>query len=297
MPTHTAPRIVVGIDATPASATGVTYAALEAQRLGADLDIVHATPGYGDFRGDIPVIDDQTLAAYGHRLLTEAEALAHTVVPHLNVRTHLLSGGAVPTLVCTAEGALMLVLGAERRTVAGRIWTGDIVGGAAARSHCAVVVVAPEWEPSAEHGRIVVGLKSTDDTELIASGLRLAHECKAELVIVHAWKLQSGYDDIIADRVAAADHRGGATSHIEAVVDELRKIYPEVAVRVEVRHAQPASALVGASADADRLLLSRPAHGGTLHHLGAVSRAVLHEARCPVEIVPPRGHGTAASTS
>jgi len=48
MVTNTAQRIVVGIDATPASNTGVRYAALEAQRLGAELDIVHATPGYND---------------------------------------------------------------------------------------------------------------------------------------------------------------------------------------------------------------------------------------------------------
>ena len=57
MTIEASPRIVVGIDATPASATGVKYAALEAQRLGAVLDIVHATPGYGDTDGDFPIID------------------------------------------------------------------------------------------------------------------------------------------------------------------------------------------------------------------------------------------------
>ena len=96
----------------------------------------------------------------------------------------------------------MLVLGAEPRSFVGRIWTGDVVGGAAARSHCPVVVVAPEWDPSEEHGRILVGLKSPGEArELLAAGLDLAHECKAELVVVHAWKLDSGYDDIVANRV------------------------------------------------------------------------------------------------
>lgn len=290
MATSTPPRIVVGIDATPASATGVRFAALESQRLGADLDIVHATPGYGDLHGDVPLVDDQTLAAYGRKLLEEAEAVARSVVPDVSTRTHLLSGGAVPTLVSSAEGALMLVLGAERRSFVGRVWTGDIVGGAAARAHCPVVVVAPEWSPGDEHGRVVVGLKSMHGArELLAAGLSLAHERQAELVVLHAWKLQSGYDDIITTRVAADDYERRTTSQIEPVLDDLTPACPEVVVRIEVLHAQPAFALVNASATADRVLLARPQHLNVLHHLGPVARAVLHEARCPVEIIASTG--------
>jgi len=294
MAATTAPRIVVGIDDTPASATGVKYAALEAQRLGAGLDIVHATPGYGDLHGDVPLVDDQTLAAFGHKLLRDAEVLARSMAPNLDVTSALRSGGTVATLVSSTQGALMLVLGAERRSFVGRIWTGDVVGGAAARSHCPVVIVAPEWDPSEEHGRILVGLKSMDEArELLAAGLDLAHECKAELVVVHAWKLASGYDDIAANRVDSDAYGRRATSKIEPLINELRQTHPEIAVRIEVLHAQPAFALVKASADADRLLISRPAHASTLHHLGPVARAVLHEARCPVEILPPRGPDTA----
>lgn len=284
---NTSSRIVVGIDATPASANGVTYAALEALRLGAELDIVHATPGYSDVHGDIP-IDDHTLAAYGHKLLDDAEAVARSAAPNLSLRTRLLTGGAVSTLVSSAEGALMLVLGAERRSFVGRIWTGDIVGGTAARAHCPVVVVAPEWDPKADRHRIVVGLKSTDNAvELLTAGLALAHERKAELVVVHAWKLPSGYDDIVANRVDAENYGRRTTSMLEPVINDLRQAYPEVAVRIEVLHSQPAFALVNASASADRVLLTRPTHAKILHHLGPVARAVLHEARCPVEILPP----------
>ncbi len=291
-PTHGS-RIVVGIDDSPASATGVTYAALEAQRLGASLDIVHATPGYGDLHGDVPLVDDQTLAAFGHKLLRDAEHLARSVAPNLSISTDLTSGGTVTVLVAAAQDAQMLVLGAERRSVVDRIWTGDVVGGAAARSHCPVVAVAPEWEPSEEHGRIVVGLKSTDNAgDLLRAGLDLAHECKAELVVVHAWKLDSGYDDIVANRVDSDDYGRQVTNQVEPLLNELRLAHPEVAVRIEVLHVQAAYALVKASADADRLLISRPAHRTVLHHLGSVARAVLHEARCPVEILPPQSAAT-----
>lgn len=289
MASNTAPHIVVGIDATPASAIGVKYAALEAQRLGAELDIVHATPGYGDIHGDISMIDDETLASYGQRLLNHAEAVAHSENPDVKVRTHLLSGRAVTTLVSSAERALLLVLGAEHRSFVGRIWTGDIVGGVAARAACPVVVVAPEWDTSEKHNSIVVGLKSmTEAPELLAAGLALAHGSKAELVVIHAWKLQSGYDDIIANRVEVGGYGRRMTSLIEPLINDLRQAYPEVAVRIEVLHTQPALALVDASATADRILLARPVHAGVLHHLGSVTRAVLHEARCPVQILLPR---------
>ena len=34
-------------------------------------------------------------------------------------------------------------------------------------------------------------------------------------------------------------------------------------------------------------VISRPAHGGFVHYLGATARAVIRDAACPVEVVPP----------
>ena len=223
MPTNTSrARIIVGLDATPASRNGVRFAALEAQRLGTELHIVHATPGYSDVHGDIPVRDDEMLATYGQQLLDAAETVARSTVPELSLRCHLVSGGAVDMLVAAADGGLMLVLGTERRSVVDRIWTGDIVGGAIARATCPVVVVAPEWEPTEGHGPIVVGLESMETApQLLAAGLEFAHERDSELVVVHAWKLPPGYDDIVANRADADAYGRSATSRIEPVVNEL----------------------------------------------------------------------------
>lgn len=287
MPTTTAPRIVVGVDDTAASATGVKYAALEAQRLGAELDIIHAAPGYSDVHGDLPILNDQMLAIHGQKLLDAAERVAHFEASDLSVRTRLVSGGAVSTLVSAAHGAMLLVLGAERRSFVGRLWTGDIVGGVAARAHCPVVVVAPEWVPGRGPGRIVVGLKTMDTAaELLDAGLALAHARQAELVVVNAWKLRSGYDDLVGNQADALDYGRRMTSLIEPVLHDLRTSYHDVPVRIEVLHTQPALALVRASAGADRVLLARPTRASVLHHLGPVARAVLQEARCPVEILP-----------
>jgi nucleotide-binding universal stress UspA family protein len=56
---------------------------------------------------------------------------------------------------------------------------------------------------------------------------------------------------------------------------------------VRVVHARPEVALVDASHEADRVLISRPAHGGLVHHLGGTGRAVLRTAVCPVEVRGP----------
>lgn len=282
-------HVIVGVDGTPAGNSGVKFAALEAHRLGAALHIVHVTPGYGDAQPELPIIDDGTLTAYGRRLVEEARATARALVPDLEVETRVVSGGTVPTLAASSEDAAAIVLGAERRSFVGRVWTGDVVAGVAARTRCPVLVVAPEWDRTIDHGRVVVGLRKLKTARpLLAAGLALASDRNAELVILHAWKLESGYyDDIVANRVDSDDYGRRETALIEPLVNDLRRdTYREVPVRIQVLHAQPAFALVNASTQADRLLISRPEHGGLFHHLGSVTRAVLHEARCPVEILP-----------
>jgi nucleotide-binding universal stress UspA family protein len=287
--TGSQPPVVVGVDGTPAGYRGVQYAALEARRLGVGLRIVHVTPGYPPSGPALPIIPSGTLQTYGLELLAEAGTQASAVVPDLDVDTQLLAGSSTArTLAACGQDAPLLVLGTERQSFAERVWTGDVVAGVAAQASCPAVFVPPDWEPSEEHRRIVVGLKSTDDIVGLLAGLSLAHARNAELVVVHAWKLPAAYDDIVANRVASDEHARQQTGLIEPVLQEIRQSCPEVPVRIEVLHAQPAWALVNASTKADRLVIMRPARGGAFHHLGAVARAVLREAHCPVEVIAPQ---------
>jgi len=288
--------VVVGVDETPAGQKGVRYAALEARRLGTSLSIVHSTPGYTPAAG-LPPAPEDVLQAYGINLLEGARKNAQATVPDLAVETTLVAGNtSVHALAESSQGAALVVLGAERRTFAGRVWTGDIVAGVAAQAACPVVVVPPEWEPAHEHGRVVVGVKDAEGAaELIAAGLALADDLGAELVIVHAWKAPSGYDDMLANRTYAEEYGRKQTDLLEPLVQAHRAEHHDVPVRIEVLHTQAAHELVNASAHADRLLISRPRHGAAFHHLGYVGRAVLQEARCPVEVHPAGEPQTAGS--
>ncbi len=69
---------------------------------------------------------------------------------------------------------------------------------------------------------------------------------------------------------------------------DYREAFPSVRVRVFVRHGEDRlGPWFVRLAGADRLLILRPAHGGTFHHLGRTARAELRDARRPVEVLAP----------
>ena len=280
--------VIAGVDGTTGGKRGVRYAALEAARLGLPLSIVHVSPGETDGRASSDAVEQGTLRDYGLELLEGACALARDAVPDIDLDSRLVPGGSVVAgLTACSERAALLVLGGERRSFVGQVWTGDIVAGVAARAHSPVAVVPDEWEPGDGVGRVVVGLKDTERSgDLVGRGMALAHELGTELVVVHAWMAPSGYDDIIATRSYQTEYNAALLADIQPLVDAHRRAHPDVRVRIEVLHVQPAFALVKASAGAARLLIARPSHGRALHHLGGVGRAVLRESHCPVEVRP-----------
>lgn len=64
-------------------------------------------------------------------------------------------------------------------------------------------------------------------------------------------------------------------------------------VRAEVVSGQPSTVLVGATRDADLLVVGNRGHGGMVGLLiGSVSAACIHHADCPVLVVRPSHHRT-----
>lgn len=300
--THQQPPVVVGTDGSSAALQGVRWAAREASRLGTGLIVAHVLPENPVFGPALP-IPEATLRQHGTRVLESAAALAREEVPDLTVEVVLVEGTRVMGLVETARSAALLVLGTEHRSLSDRVWTGATVAGVAARSTAPVVVLGDAVSSSVadgvEHGRIVVGAKtSTPSHELLAAAFALARSRSAEMVVLRAWKLAPYFDEVVANRGARTEWRDRETARIEEALVDFRERHPDVRVRVDVVHEQPAAALVAASATADRLMLERPVRGGVLHHLGSVARAVLRESRCPVEVLAPTAPvGSSATTS
>lgn len=283
---HAAP-VVVGVDGSPGSDRAVRFATLEAQRLHAEVRLLHVSPDYVAVSPMLPLVPEE-MEPTAREILAAAALVAEGAVrpPGPVVTQVLASGGVVQGLVSSAQDASLVVLGTDDRAPMHRLFTGAVTAGFAARSPCPVVAVPKGWEPVEPRRRVVAGLKGpAHAAELLARAFELAASSEARLVLVHAWEMVSGYDDIIEQRVDGETLRRQGESTMEALLTEWRRAYPGVPVELRVVHGQPARALVDAGADADRLLLVRKGHGFP-SHLGGVARAVLREATCPVEVVP-----------
>ncbi len=291
--------VVVAIDDSDQGCAVVRYAAVEAERLGVALDIVHILPGrlpVAPMR--MSLVPDAEFESYGARILSRAKEAALGAVATLEVRTHLRVGDRIQQLVAVAEHARLFVLGNPSPKTLDRLWTGGTVTAVAGRAACPVIVVPAEPDPGEAHRRVAIGWKSPGQaSELFETGFQLAAAMRAELVVLHAWRLEGRYDDIIAHRAETQEWQREQTDLIEQELTPYRAAFPDVPVRVFVRHEEPAHALARVARGADRLLISRrPLHHAPGRGVGKVGRALLREAHCPIEVLPPgNGAGTTAT--
>ena len=281
--------VLVGVDGSAGSDNAVRYGALAAGRLGVQLTLVHVLPAYVP-PAPTPLVQDD-LAAAGHAIAGQARQVAEPYIDGTTVVTLVPTGSTTGALAELSARAELVVLGHNTRTHLGRLFTGAVTAGVAARSACPVVTVPDSWDHNSTTGEVVVGIKHALHAEgLLERAFATAEARGARLTLIHAWELPSVYDDIIVRRTHDTDWSVRAQEQVAPRLDELRARYPAVPVEVTIVHGQPAHALVEAAAGADLLMLER--RGGRLPaglHLGSTARAVLREASCPVEVAPPRG--------
>lgn len=288
-------RVVAATDGSAGGRRGVRYAAREARRRGVPLQVVHVSPAYTV--GPVPDTVVDSVREHGQDVLMKAVADVHEEVPEVEVTGTLVHGGRVGAIVAEADGAALLVLGSGPATLAERLLAGPTAAGVASRSRCPVLVVPDRGDPEDRHDRVVVGVKDIDRAgNLLARAFATAEDLGAELVVLHCWRLPSGYDDVVADRVGREQWRAQLTHDLEEQLAPLRQRHPTVQVRVDVVHGRAGFALADVSETADLLLISRPLHGGYAHHLGTTARATLRASRCPVEVLPPAVGGSRDAT-
>lgn len=279
--------VVVATDGTASAGAAIRYAVQEARRLGAGLRLVHVSPDYAPTTPMLPLIRDD-FEQVGDRILREGAALVRELAPDCPVSAVRRTGPTVPTLLDLAAGSLLLVIGRDHHSRYGSVFTGSTNVGLAGRARRPVVSVPRDWEGS-ERGQVAVGVRTMAHAEeLLEAAFAVADTRGARLVVLRAWRLPGPYDDV----VEAHSHPGARAREIEEELDPLverhRAEHPGVPVELSVVHQQPAHALLRAAAGSDLLLLLRRAHGlPFVAHLGGTGRTVLHDARCPVEVVPP----------
>lgn len=289
-------RILVAVDGGEGGRAAIRYAA--ARRDGADLWLVHVVDlavatgvfyPYG-YAG----LADQVREA-GQTVLDRAEKLAAELVGADHVTTTLRDGGVVAELVHVAADARMVVLGDERRHGLTRIVTGSVTGRVASRAPVPVVVVPTAWSTGQDAYRSVVGIADLDaSAELVAHALGEAADRGGELVLVHAWELPAVFCATTLAHDQAA-WEADARHRLMQTLDRARNLAAPAdgtEAWIQIRQGQPAQVLADESKGADLLVIGRRGHAFPLRRLGGTGHALLREASCPVEVVPPAPEAT-----
>lgn len=286
-------RILVGIDGGAGSRAAIAYAAAEAGLDDADLWLVHVTPSQpADVIGPYPYPSfGEDVRRAGNELLEKAteEAIAYVGVER--VTATLLESPVVSGLVHCAAAARLVVLGDDRRQGLERIMTGSVMNRVAGHAPVPVVMVPSGWSPENSTRRVVMAVKDcVSSAGLLAQALNHAVDRSAELVVLHAWQLDTVYDDMTVAHLDMSGWENDARRALENALVRARRRVPHAAdvdVRIEVRHGQPARKITEETRNADLLVIGRRRHSFPLGRLGNTGRAVIRESRCPVEIQPP----------
>lgn len=258
-------RVVVGIDGRPDCENAIRWGASEAAARGVPLHLVHAfiwtefhVPlGGSDVAPGLRVQADQIVAA--------AVELARKFAPGVAVAGTRVDGFPSAVLLAESRTADLIVIGSR---VTGRL-LGLVVSSAgielSAHAHCPVVVVRPADDALAGN-MVVIGYDGSPAAgAAVDFGLEYAgrHQLAARIVTV-----LDEEDDDDHDLVAAV------------------RPYARKAELVEVT-GHPSELLLEWSADAQLLVVGSRGHGGFAGLLlGSVSQTMLHQAQCPVAIIP-----------
>lgn len=284
------PRIVVGVDGSEAALTAVRYAAMQAVRTGSDLVIAHAGPDSLHL-GDAPMasypLTPREYRGLSTKVLNHARTVAREVAgDHWEIRTAIVDGESPATALARhAVGARLLVVGGQRRPLTERLLAGSVAHGVAGHARVPVIVVPEDWSADPPHGVVAVGVCDLEGGEgLLRDALAIAAERDATLHVVHAWSLPERYHDVVTHLDVESAH-ADTMRELEDLVGRVKGEHPHVGVDVSLLHSPPAKALVATSRVVDLVVLGRRRHG--IRHLGATTRAVLREAHCPVEVLPP----------
>lgn len=300
MSEHTPGKIVVGVTGAGRETAALQYAAARARRDGLEVLLVHAYAM--DLMPAPPagvLISADDLSQVAAQIIAEVRAeFVDLVGDDVPLRAVAEPGSAASVLVEESRSAVAVVVQHRHSSLLGRIFVGSTANRVAAHAVVPVISVTQGWSPPesppASPGEVMVGVHGDGEPRAaLEAAFAEADASGAEVRVVHAWRLDPAYDDIINTRVAD-DWRHDREQELAHIVEGVAAAHPDVEVRLDVRHEWPPQVLAELSESADLMVVGRHAHLSWLpERLGSTARSVIREARCPVMVVPvehARGH-------
>jgi len=272
------PTVVVGVDAVGDDAGALLWAAAEAKRRRAALDVVHAydRPHHGESVG---------LRSEAEGVVTKARGVVHTIYRDLTVHALAIEGSPGRALVNHGAHAALLVVGARSGRPAGA-FLGSVSHHCVGHARCPVVVVRPSATHCGSGRRVVVGV---DGSAGALDALRWALDEAAlrggTVEVVHAWQ----YPPMGAYGSTAAGTEPARAAAAAAAAEAARHA-PDVPIQTAVPFGPTTQMLVDAAEGADLLVVgARGRRGLRRVVIGSTAQGCAELAHCPVVVV--RGAG------
>ncbi|MFF2847705.1 universal stress protein [Streptomyces sp. NPDC058001] len=290
--------VIAAVDGSDDSLRALQWAVTEAGRRGATLRVVHVRQYAAWTQPDVLVAgppeptEDPVLGQVRAALADRAD-----LPPVEYVDMEGSPAAVVPQL---GAGAQLLVLGSRGRGGFASLLLGSNGMAAARDADCPVVIVPRpgrevRGETRVEPGpRVVVGASAdAPDGHTLAFAFAAADRMGARVDVVSAfpwpeyvWSTAGGFTPSVADQEAAQKDTVGL---IKDIVAPYREAHPEVRVAVIAAPGDAAGHIVGASRDAELVVVGR--HRRRVLKpaplLGSVTHAVLLHASSPIAVVPP----------
>ncbi|MEI7858569.1 MAG: universal stress protein [Acidimicrobiales bacterium] len=135
-----ADAVIVGFDGSEASLGAVRWAADQAKRTGARLDLVTSWEYPSSWGNPIPLPDGYDPSADAQAILDPVVTLLHADYPELDVRTHTIEGHPGDVLVeASRHGGLLVVASRGHRSFTGVV-LGSVSQHCVTHANCPVVV-------------------------------------------------------------------------------------------------------------------------------------------------------------
>ncbi|MGW8378401.1 universal stress protein [Streptomyces sp. ODS28] len=283
-------HIVAGFSGYQASLGAAHWAAREAESARLPLRLVYALEG-------LPPGTEDKLGLERRRCLTQY-GLRHTAGelssrhPRLEVEALHAWQPRLPALLEATRHADCLVIGNMAPSTLGGFLTGSLTLLTAAHAEGPVVLVRPGWETTAaahtaDARPVVLGLDPAHHQDpAIAFAFEAALRHHSTLRVVHAWWLPVAHALAPISPATWEEDEAAAYAAVRAVLRPWREKYPQIRVKLDLRHGDPRPTLCVNAARASLTVVGRGPHTTPRPHLGPVTHTLIRRATSPVAVVP-----------
>ncbi|GAA3950248.1 universal stress protein [Actinoplanes auranticolor] len=275
---NTEELVVVGTDGSQHAQAAVRWAAGEAQRRGATLEVVNAFQQVWGTERESP---GGSLLEVGHsraaEILSDAELTAHDVAGEVPVRTVASVGHPLDILLKAAADATVVVVGSRGLGGFASLLLGSVGQGVAMHAPCPTVVV--RGRTTTDRGPVVVGVAQSPEAPA-ALGPAFAEAatrgCALLAVRTYQTPVPPWSPDLLPSVQPTEEQEAAERTQLRDLLAPWQEKYPEVPVGTLVSRDDAAGLLIEMSHTAQLVVVGNRGRGSV-----AGTPAGLRRPECP----------------